>query len=534
MLSHFKRRLGVLAAVAVLAAMVPAITSTPVSAAPATTAITVVGSPALYKACPTGAASAAGFTDTTATAVDCLKMFGITTGTTATTYSPDDSVSRWAMALFLTRAAGPAGITLGTGADQGFTDITGKSAEIQTAINQIKQLGITTGKTATTFAPDDNVTREEMAMFIERFLTNSIAGPGGQSDSAAGVATTYVNSDCTGTTACTGKYNYTDVDSGSVTVEGANAIKELFDMGIHDGVSATTFNPGSDMTRAAMATFLELALDHTNARPAGLWIQASLYTNAGAHAPTLTVSDRSATFAAVAGSPIDVFYWTTSTTGGNAAFLSTGLCDDSVATGAAITKCYVDTGEPQTNTNGNMAPTATTTSPVLTVYPGSTVYHAWTAAAGTTYDDDLHGETASADDHDSITVAATAGATDIRCTMDTPANAKTTTNDHTMAAGGSVTVTCQVKDGSGATAGNVAKAAQYVQLNQSREFDLDSTGSQTSNTILVNETLSATDATGAVSFTIAGPVDADGTGVSGYNDDWIDTIIVPVSPFPDR
>ena len=93
MLSHFKRRLGALAAVAVLAAMVPTVTSTPAaSAAPATTAITAAtigGSlvrTADYLACPTGAASAAGFTDTTATAVDCLAMFGITKGTTATTY----------------------------------------------------------------------------------------------------------------------------------------------------------------------------------------------------------------------------------------------------------------------------------------------------------------------------------------------------------------------------------------------------------------------------------------------------------------
>ena len=77
MLSHFKRRLGALAAVAVLAALVPTVTSTPTaSAAPATTAITALtigGSltrTATYKACPTGAASAAGFTDTTAAAVE--------------------------------------------------------------------------------------------------------------------------------------------------------------------------------------------------------------------------------------------------------------------------------------------------------------------------------------------------------------------------------------------------------------------------------------------------------------------------------
>ena len=141
----------------------------------------------LLKACPGTTASAAGFTDTTSTDVDCIKMHGITTGVTATTYEPASNIPRFQMALYLTRFATAAGTTLGSGADQGFTDISGYSAAIQTAINQIKQLGITTGKTATTFAPDDNVTREEMALFIERFLTNSIAGPGGQSDADGAV-----------------------------------------------------------------------------------------------------------------------------------------------------------------------------------------------------------------------------------------------------------------------------------------------------------------------------------------------------------
>ena len=516
MLSHLKRRFGVLAAVAVMAALVPAVNSSPASAATAigTTgvAVTVVGSAATYSACPSGSAPAAGFTDTTSTDVDCIAMYGITKGTTATTYSPTDSVPRWAMALYLTRALGPAGGTLGTGADQGFTDISGKSAEIQTAINQIKQLGITTGKTATTFAPDDNVTREEMALFIERWLENVKAGPGGQSDAdglVAAATTTYVTSDCNAATACTGKYNYTDIDSGSVTVEGANAIKELYDMGIHDGVSATTFNPGSDMTRAAMATFMTAALAHTNARPAGLTIQASLYTNAGSHTPTLSVSDRDASFNPVSGTPVDVFYWTTSTTEGNAAFGATGLCDDSVATGASITKCKIDSGEPTTNTNGNMTPTGVQTDPVLTVLPGSDVYYAWTAASGTTYDNDLHG---SGDDYSSITVNATAAAAGMRCTMDTPANALTSTAAHTVKFGVTTTVTCQVKDGALATSGNVAKALQKVKYKNVRTFTTDSSGVQ-SGVIMTEEIVGSSDATGQIQFTVTGPTDTAGTDV---------------------
>ncbi len=517
MFSQIKRRIGVLAAVAVMAALVPAITSSPASATTAAgttgVALTVVGSPATYSACPTGSAPAAGFTDTTSTDVDCIAMYGITTGTTATTYSPTDSVPRWAMALYLTRALEPAGGTLGAGVSQGFTDISGKSAEIILAIDQLAELGITLGTgDGTTFSPDDNVSREEMAMFIERWLENVKAGPGGQSDAdglVAAATTTYVTSDCAGATACTGKYNYTDIDAGSVTVEGANAIKELYDLGIHDGVSATTFNPSSDMTRAAMATFMTAALGHTNARPAGLTIQASLYTNAGSHTPTLSVSDRDASFAPISGTPVDVFYWTTSTTEGNAAFGATGLCDDSVATGAAITACKIDSGEPTTNTNGNVVPTAVQTDPYATIYQGSDVYYAWTAASGTIYDNDLHG---SGDDYSSITVAATAAAAGTTCSIDTPANALTATAAHTVAFGTVTTITCQVKDGGAATSGNVAKASQKVIYTNTRVFTTDSSGVQ-SGTIMTEEIVGSTDANGQVQFTVTGPTDTAGTDV---------------------
>ena len=94
-----------------------------------------------------------------------------------------------------------------------------------------------------------------------------------------------------------------------VTVEASLAIKELFTLGIHDGVSATTFNPGSDMTRAAMATFLTAALNHTNVRPEGLHLQASNYSAATAsNTPTMSVSYRDASFDPIASAPVDVFF----------------------------------------------------------------------------------------------------------------------------------------------------------------------------------------------------------------------------------
>ena len=151
MFSNFKKRLGVLAAIAVLAALVPALSVSPASAA-LKSGLTAIApqADATYDSCPSTSAAAAGFTDTTSTDVDCIKMHGITQGVTATTYEPSGTVPRWQMALFLTRMATSASLTLGSGADQGFTDISGYAADIQTAINQIKQLGVTTGTTATT------------------------------------------------------------------------------------------------------------------------------------------------------------------------------------------------------------------------------------------------------------------------------------------------------------------------------------------------------------------------------------------------
>ena len=117
-----------------------------------------------------------GFTDLTGlsaeavTAVNQLAQLNITKGTSATTFDPNGNVGRWQMALFITRLVSAAGITLPSGADQGFTDISGLSAEAQLAINQLAQLTISTGTSATTFDPTGNVTCAQMALFLTRTL----------------------------------------------------------------------------------------------------------------------------------------------------------------------------------------------------------------------------------------------------------------------------------------------------------------------------------------------------------------------------
>ena len=93
---------------------------------------------------------------------------GITTGTAATTYTPDGAVSRAHIAVFLSRFYEAVAKSSAPAPTTEFTDIGDRSAEEQTAIAQIFALGITTGTSATEYSPSDNATRAQTASFIAR------------------------------------------------------------------------------------------------------------------------------------------------------------------------------------------------------------------------------------------------------------------------------------------------------------------------------------------------------------------------------
>jgi hypothetical protein len=119
-------------------------------------------------ACPLGTVPDPGFTDVGLSghtaAIDCLAWYGITLGTSATTYGPFQEVSRAQMASFLTRMLSDAGVALPTNAPDAFGD-DGDSPHHE-AINQLAALGLTLGTTATTYSPQDSVTRAQMAKFV--------------------------------------------------------------------------------------------------------------------------------------------------------------------------------------------------------------------------------------------------------------------------------------------------------------------------------------------------------------------------------
>ena len=336
-----------------------------------------------YSACPTGVIPAAGFTDTTSTDVDCIAYYGITKGTTATTYSPDDSVTRWQMALFLTRLATRAGTTLPEGSDQGFSDIAGKSDEIKTAINQIRELGITVGKTATTYAPDDVVTREEMALFLNRLLKKATVGPGGNEEFVSG------SQGAKEIKSLDEDHNFTDL-TGVTLYESLASIGQIWNLGLTEVSTATLYEPQLAMSRAAMATFMTNALAHTNARPKGLVLQASGYRVQGTPTVSFSVTHRDDSFAAIAASRVDVFRFLHTLVTTTVRFDALGKCSGTVTVTISSTKCTVDTADPTTDAKGNLAvfvdvPQAT----------NKTDYWAWTEVPTTVYDNDIHAAAAS-------------------------------------------------------------------------------------------------------------------------------------------
>ncbi|MFN2486905.1 MAG: S-layer homology domain-containing protein [Acidimicrobiia bacterium] len=103
-------------------------------------------------------------------AVNQTAQIGVTTGVAAGSYGPFGTVPRWQMAIFLARFVEAGGVGVPAPPPHEFVDLGGLSTEAQNAVSVVKSLGITTGTSATTFFPNDLVTREQMAAFLIRTL----------------------------------------------------------------------------------------------------------------------------------------------------------------------------------------------------------------------------------------------------------------------------------------------------------------------------------------------------------------------------
>ena len=297
-----------------------------------------VDHPADYSACVGPAAESAGFPDmvgsSAESAADCLAHYGITKGTSAGTFSPSSVIPRWQMALFLVRAAGPAGITVPEASDQGFTDLDRVGANTRDAINQLAALGIMKGDaTGSTFSPFADVTRRQMALLLSRFLEVAPTGPGG--------------SDIEKIDPDDGVFR----DIRQVTVTTHKAIRKLYELGVTVGTSTTTFSPDRRVTRGRMAVFVTRMLAHTNARPAGLTIQTATPEVFKRSDVRLSISLRDSRHQPLEDEAVDVFTASDPTK----AFDKEGVCTDHVLPAVGGQSCTIDGSDKSTDPSGNLS-----------------------------------------------------------------------------------------------------------------------------------------------------------------------------------
>jgi hypothetical protein len=160
--------------------------------------------------------------------VGCIRLLGITTGTSPTNYSPDQDVTREQMAAFIGRLWRALGQTCASPATP-FTDVASSSFAFGD-VACIFDLGVTTGVTATAYGPDGSVTREQMAAFLGRLWRA-------------------LGNECSSEPA-----PFTDVAASSFAFADVACI---FHLDITTGTSATTYDPSANVSREQMAAFIE-------------------------------------------------------------------------------------------------------------------------------------------------------------------------------------------------------------------------------------------------------------------------------------
>ena len=293
---------------------------------------------AAYTACVGEASASAGFVDTVGhyaeDGIDCLAYYGITVGTSPGRYSPNQPIPRWQMALFLVRAAGPAGIALPEVSDQGFEDLESKAPFIRDAVNQVAALGITRGTSPTTFSPDVHMDRRQMALFLYRFLGKSPKGPGGAEAARIMPDDTVFE------------------DLGGLSEDAVTSIRVIYEMGVTTGTSADTFSPRNLVTRAQMALFITRVLAHTNARPAGVTIQSDSAVVSAGDTLDVHISIRDRQFRPPTRALVDVF--STPADDPYSSFGPDGDCLQTVEVTFGDEVCMIDRSDRRLDELGNL------------------------------------------------------------------------------------------------------------------------------------------------------------------------------------
>ena len=148
---------------------------------------------------------------------------GVTTGTSATTFSPNSPCTRAQVVTFLWRSVGSPEPSVTTNP---FKDVAANAYYYKAVLWAVEE-GITTGTSATTFGPESPCTRAQVVTFLWR--ADGSTAPNSDSNPFKDVST--------------GAYYY-------------NAVLWAVEKNITTGLSTTSFGPDATCSRAQIVTFL--------------------------------------------------------------------------------------------------------------------------------------------------------------------------------------------------------------------------------------------------------------------------------------
>ena len=318
--------------------------------------------PGRMGACWSGIESA-GFDDTaglsseSVAAIDCVAHYGITKGTSGTTYSPGAEVTRRQMALFLVRTLAALELDLPPRPSVPFEDLAGIDAASRLAIAQLHALEVTSGRAEGVFDPAGTVTRGQMALFMHRLLRLTEAR---LPDLSAGSVDELA-------------HGLDDLVGGSQGIR--EAVAAMLALGVMDPASPTRFDLRTKVTRGDMALFLARILELAGARPVRLEVSVGsevVLVGGSTEATVRAVTPRGEPYP---GLLIDVFAAWGVTFGG-----ACGLDEGSHVNGGdagTSRDCEIDRGDPRTDSAGEVR-----VGLAHSVQPAVGWIYAWTGVEG--------------------------------------------------------------------------------------------------------------------------------------------------------
>lgn len=153
---------------------------------------------------------------------------GLFSGTSETTFSPDSPLTR---GMFVTAFGRLAGINPADYQNRAFTDVKADACYAP-YVNWAAKTGIVGGITSTTFAPDSNITREQMAVILKNYA-DKMGYPIPKTLEAVTLA-----------------------DNAKISFWAKDAVKAMQQAGILSGKANNLFDPNGNATRAEAATVL--------------------------------------------------------------------------------------------------------------------------------------------------------------------------------------------------------------------------------------------------------------------------------------